>query len=122
VLLDRRIRVFILDEVYSVWDADEIYTLRVKYRVVGGLVGCLPGVSQQNAIASTPLMLSFEELVLLHTLGMFVSDCRCAVIWHLSDCIDVYDNATILAVPADANARFYDELCVVCGCVCMLST
>ena len=45
--------------------------MRVKYRVVGGLVGCLPGNVQQNMTASIPLLLCFEELALLHSLGAF---------------------------------------------------
>lgn len=86
VLESRRIKVHVLGDNYSVWDADEVYTLRVKYRVVGGLTGLLPGSASQVAVPSLPLLLSFEELALLNAL----------------DAVDVIDAASLLAPPSPA--------------------
>lgn len=52
------------DDVF-VWNAEEVHTLRTKYRIVGSLVGSLPRKPKQNVYLSLPLLLSKEETTLL---------------------------------------------------------
>lgn len=48
-----------------VWDADDVFTLRTKYRIVGSLIGSLPRKPRQNVCLSLPLLLSKYEITLL---------------------------------------------------------
>ncbi|XP_031557852.1 probable tRNA-splicing endonuclease subunit sen34 [Actinia tenebrosa] len=52
------------DDVF-VWNAEDVYTLRTKYRIIGSLVGSLPRRPKQNVFLSLPLLLSKEETTLL---------------------------------------------------------
>lgn len=48
-----------------VWNADEIFIIRSKHRIVGSLIGSLPRKPRQNSVFSIPLLLSREEATLL---------------------------------------------------------
>ncbi|KAK2568691.1 tRNA-splicing endonuclease subunit Sen34 [Acropora cervicornis] len=48
-----------------VWNADEIFIIRSKHRIVGSLIGSLPRKPRQNNVFSLPLLLSREEATLL---------------------------------------------------------
>ena len=52
------------DKVY-VWDADDVFKLRSKHRIVGSLIGSLPRKPRQNIAFSLPLLLSQDEATLL---------------------------------------------------------
>ena len=47
------------------WNADDVFNLRSKYRIVGSLTGSLPRKPRQNIAFSLPLMLSRDEATLL---------------------------------------------------------
>ena len=47
-----------------VYDADDAVTLRVERRVVGAMVGALPGYRSQDAAKGLPLELCAEEAAL----------------------------------------------------------
>ena len=55
---------FCYGKVY-VWNADEIFIIRSKHRIVGSLIGSLPRKPRQNNVFSLPLLLSREEATLL---------------------------------------------------------
>ena len=48
-----------------VWNADEAFKIRSKYRTIGSLVGSLPRKPKQNLCFSLPLVLMREEATLL---------------------------------------------------------
>ena len=48
-----------------VWDADDVFKLRFKHRIVGSLIGSLPRKPRQNSAFSLPLLLSRDEATLL---------------------------------------------------------
>lgn len=48
-----------------VWNADDAFKIRSKYRIVGSLIGSLPRKPKQNHCFSLPLLLSQEEATLL---------------------------------------------------------
>ena len=52
-----------------VYDADDAVTLRVERRVVGAMVGALPGYRSQDAAKGLPLELCAEEAALCAELG-----------------------------------------------------
>lgn len=56
-------------KVYA-WDADDVFKMRSKYRIVGSLIGSLPRKPRQNNAFSLPLLLSREETTLLLNKGM----------------------------------------------------
>ena len=51
-------------KVYA-WDADDVFKIRSKYRIVASLIGSLPRKPRQNNAFSLPLLLSREEATLL---------------------------------------------------------
>lgn len=53
-----------------VWNADDAFKLRSKYRIVGSLIGSLPRKPKQNHCFSVPLLLSQEEVTLLLDKGL----------------------------------------------------
>lgn len=55
---------FCYGKVY-VWNADEIFIIRSRHRIVGSLIGSLPRKPRQNNVFSLPLLLSQEEATLL---------------------------------------------------------
>ncbi|XP_067029303.1 tRNA-splicing endonuclease subunit Sen34-like [Acropora muricata] len=55
---------FCYGKVY-VWNADEIFIIRSRHRIVGSLIGSLPRKPRQNNVFSLPLLLSREEATLL---------------------------------------------------------
>ena len=56
---------FLSNNEVFVWDKGAINTLRKDYRIVGSLVGSLPGNPRQNLFYSLPLVLLHEEAKLL---------------------------------------------------------
>ncbi|KAJ7365373.1 tRNA-splicing endonuclease subunit Sen34 [Desmophyllum pertusum] len=53
-----------------VWNADDAFKIRSKYRIVGSLIGSLPRKPKQNICFSLPLLLSAEEATLLLDKGL----------------------------------------------------
>lgn len=53
-----------------VWNADDAFKIRSKYRIVGSLIGSLPRKPKQNICFSLPLLLSPEEATLLLDKGL----------------------------------------------------
>ncbi|KAK3264554.1 hypothetical protein CYMTET_26715 [Cymbomonas tetramitiformis] len=51
------------------WDADGVRLLRLKHRLVGSMVGSLPGFVQQDLVRGLPLRLSKEEVSLAVSQG-----------------------------------------------------
>ncbi len=49
----------------AVYDVEDIFRLRCSYRVVGNLVGAIPGYPSQTELTASPLLLSPEEVTLL---------------------------------------------------------
>ena len=47
-----------------IWDAEQYRILRTKRRIVGALIGSLPGYRQQDATRGLPVQLSVEEVSL----------------------------------------------------------
>ncbi|EEH60431.1 uncharacterized protein MICPUCDRAFT_50670 [Micromonas pusilla CCMP1545] len=52
------------DDTGLVWSAEEYHRLRTRHRVVGALVGGLPGFRQQDSVHGLPARLSPEEVTL----------------------------------------------------------
>ena len=59
------IRVYRSARRFLVWKPRDVYTLRVQHRMIGTLVGALPGNKRQMAEMGVPLALGFEEALLL---------------------------------------------------------
>lgn len=73
------IRVFHNGGFFYVWKPQHIHALRVRYRLVGALVGALPGHKGQGAEHGAPLLLSFEETLAALEAGIItVVDCDSA--------------------------------------------
>lgn len=53
-----------------VWNADDAFKIRSKYRIVGSLIGSFPRKRKQNHSFSLPLLLSQEEATLLLHKGL----------------------------------------------------
>ena len=49
---------------YLVWEPRHIFALRCTHRIVGSLIGPMPGKSRQAAESGPPLTLLFEEALL----------------------------------------------------------
>ena len=59
-----RPRIYLSGGRFLVWDPRQIFELRCSYRLVGTLVGPLPGKNRQAADHGPPLSLLFEEALL----------------------------------------------------------
>ncbi|XP_022128435.2 tRNA-splicing endonuclease subunit Sen34 [Pieris rapae] len=53
-----------------VWNSEDWYTLRVKYRICGALIGSLPSFPRQNDFQGLPMSLMTEEATLLVNEGI----------------------------------------------------
>ncbi|ORX42081.1 hypothetical protein BCR36DRAFT_338048 [Piromyces finnis] len=62
---ESRIPVHIVNGNAFIWDPEDVINLRIKYRIVGSLVGLLPKCPLQNIFSSLPLHLLPEEVSLL---------------------------------------------------------
>ncbi|ORX82197.1 hypothetical protein BCR32DRAFT_219652 [Anaeromyces robustus] len=60
-----KIPVHIVNGNAFIWNPEDLITLRIKYRIVGSLVGLLPKNPLQNIFSSLPLILLPEEVTLL---------------------------------------------------------
>ncbi|XP_068683959.1 tRNA-splicing endonuclease subunit Sen34-like [Montipora foliosa] len=76
------------------WNADEIFTLRSKHRIVGSLIGSLPRKPRQNNVFSLPLLLSREEATLLLDKGF----------------AQIYDMPKTLPTPCNEEVERFNEL------------
>ena len=57
------------DEEFFIWDLDDLWALRAKYRIVGRLIGTYAEHSAQNKYNALPLLLMAEELSLMANLN-----------------------------------------------------
>ena len=58
------VRVQVLDGIGLVWSVEEYLTLRTKRRLMGTMVGGLPGYRQQDQMRGLPCEFSLEEVTL----------------------------------------------------------
>ncbi|XP_050664510.1 tRNA-splicing endonuclease subunit Sen34 [Leptidea sinapis] len=65
-----------------VWNSDDWYVLRTKYRICGSLIGSLPSHPRQNELQGLPLALMSEETSLLVNEGI----CELYHLPHLHEC------------------------------------
>ena len=71
-----RVTLFSQNNRVFVWNSDDAYKIRTKYRIVGSLIGSLPRKPRQNACFSLPLVLMAEEATLLLEKGFAkIVDC-----------------------------------------------
>ncbi|KYQ89373.1 hypothetical protein DLAC_11803 [Tieghemostelium lacteum] len=62
--IGRMIDIYLCGDNFLVWDADDIHQLRVKYRIIGGLIGAYVLNKHHTHINSIPLLLSPYEVSL----------------------------------------------------------
>ena len=80
-------------KVYA-WDADDVFKIRSKYRIVASLIGSLPRKPRQNNAFSLPLLLSREEATLLLEKGF----------------AKIYEMPKTLSVPSIEEVEKFNEL------------
>uniref|UniRef100_A0A1E1W6P0 tRNA-splicing endonuclease subunit Sen34 n=1 Tax=Pectinophora gossypiella TaxID=13191 RepID=A0A1E1W6P0_PECGO len=64
------IPLFIENGVAYVWNSDDWYTLRSKYRIAGSLIGSIPSFPRQNDFQGLPMALASAEAALLVDKGV----------------------------------------------------